>query len=157
MLISLLLIEDDPEFETIVEAKLSRPGTAIHFEMHRERTLAGALAYLRLSRVDLVIADLGLPDSQGPEIVRKLIGVSPDTPYLVLSAEDGDSAMWEAICCGAEDYLVKPELTTQSLVVAILNAITQNVARTMGIRMSPVNFAAKPLSAALTIHGFQQQ
>jgi DNA-binding response OmpR family regulator len=89
--------------------------------------LSGALTYLNKTRVDLIIVDLGLPDSHGTATVEKLAAVSDGTPFLVLSAEDNDSTMWEVICQGAEDHLVKADLKPESLIVAVVNAIARHL------------------------------
>ena len=76
-----------------------------------------------------MLVDLGLPDSNGPVTVEKLASTAQKKPLVVLSAEDRDSAMWEVICRGAEDHLVKTDLKPHSLKVAIVNAIARHLER----------------------------
>jgi DNA-binding response OmpR family regulator len=130
MLISILLIEDDPNFGELLKFRLGRANSSACFQVHWEKTLSGALSHLDEVHVDLIIADLGLPDSCGPLTVSKLSSVAPNVPLLVLSGEGSDSVMWDVIRCGAEDYIVKAHLETENLTIAILNAIARHYERT---------------------------
>ncbi|MBV8055480.1 MAG: response regulator, partial [Deltaproteobacteria bacterium] len=94
MLISVLLIEDDPDFGELVKFILSATDSPIRVLLHWERSLSNALRYLSQSSVDLILVDLGLPDSAGPATVEKLTAFANNTPFIVLSAEDRDSAIW---------------------------------------------------------------
>ena len=62
-----------------------------------------AVAY----NADVIILDLGLPDMDGVEIIRKIRGWST-VPIIVVSARSEDSDKVEALDAGADDYLTKP-------------------------------------------------
>lgn len=129
MLINVLLIEDDPDFAGLVKWYLSSSNTPIRFELHWEESLAGALAYLSTSHPDIMIVDLGLPDSSGSETVAKLVTVCGDTPFFTLSSEDGDATMFDVIDFGAEDHLIKSKISRPTLISGVLNSIARNFER----------------------------
>lgn len=133
MLISILLIEDDPAFGELFKFHLARTNSSVRFSFHWEKTLAGALDHLRTSSVDLMVVDLGLPDCSGAATVSRLSSLAPDVPFLVLSGEDDASTVWEVIHSGAEDHILKAELRPENLVVSILNAIARHLERTFQI------------------------
>jgi DNA-binding response OmpR family regulator len=130
MQISVLLIEDDPDYCEFVKLCLSRPDARIQFELHWASTLSAGLEFLSKSQVDAVVVDLGLPDSNGPETVGRLTAITFKTPFVALSAEDRDFAMWEVMSHGAEDHLVKADLNPDSLKITIVNAIARHLERT---------------------------
>lgn len=66
-----------------------------------------ALRLFLSEKPDLVLLDLGLPDLDGKEIIRKIREFA-QTPILVLSARSEDTDKIEALDLGADDYLTKP-------------------------------------------------
>ena len=85
-------------------------GEALHgsgISLEAVDTLASALAQLAEHRIDLVLLDLGLPDSEGPDGVRRLLAEHPGLPLIVLTARDDDATAREALRRGAQDYVVK--------------------------------------------------
>lgn len=104
--IRVLLVEDnaldaDVIREAIAEAKDSR------FVLERVDCLSGALERLARGGIDLVLADLGLPDSDGLETVAKILARTGGAPIIVLTASDDENLAVQALQQGAQDYLVK--------------------------------------------------
>lgn len=99
----LLLIEDDPQTRHAVARGLVARGHSV------EEAEDGQAALRRWDarRPDLVLLDLGLPDTDGLSIVRRLRREST-VPILVLSARDRERDRVEALELGADDYLTKP-------------------------------------------------
>lgn len=124
------MIEDDPDCWELVKLNLLRLSARIQFELHWVTTLSAGLEFLSKSQVDVIVVDLGLPDRDGPTTVKQLAPVAINTPFLSLSAETRDSKLWEVMSHGAEDHIVKGELTPDSLTVAIVNAIARHLERT---------------------------
>lgn len=63
---------------------------------------------LREEGADAVVADLGLPDAEGPALVDRLREAAPGTPVLVLTGRDSPALREACRRRGAADYLVKP-------------------------------------------------
>lgn len=104
--IRLLLLEDDPADARLVEHMLRRlnPGS---FSVEIAGRLVKATQRLAEGGIDVVLADLSLPDSTGLDTLRALMGAAPDLPVVVLTGNDDDSQAIEALKHGAQDYLVK--------------------------------------------------
>jgi diguanylate cyclase (GGDEF)-like protein/PAS domain S-box-containing protein len=81
-------------------------------------SLATALSYLQVAAVDLVLLDLGLPDSQGLDTVTRVAQDYPALPIVVLTAHDEQLAI-AALHAGAQDYLRKDAIDAGMLVRAI--------------------------------------
>ena len=66
-----------------------------------------ALAAAAAARPDIILLDLGLPDMDGIEVIRRIREWS-QVPIIVLSVRDGEDNKVEALDAGADDYLIKP-------------------------------------------------
>ena len=100
---TLLLVEDDPQLRRALALTLRSRG----YSVTDVGDGASALDLLARSRVDAVILDLGLPDIDGIDVIRRLRpGLS--TPIVVLSARRDQSDKVAALDAGADDYLTKP-------------------------------------------------
>ncbi|TML08665.1 MAG: response regulator [Actinobacteria bacterium] len=121
----LLLIEDDDLFVELTRLILAERGFA------DDRTLVAASIVdaslmLRENQVDLILADLSLPDAYGLEVVRRCRAVAPHVPIIVLTAcRDVDLAL-EALAKGAQDYLIKGEFDDEDLLRAIRYAFARS-------------------------------
>ena len=100
----LLLVEDDP---MLGEAVASALGAAMHSTDWVTRR-ADAEAALRGHRYDAALIDLGLPDSDGGELIAALRAEGSDLPILIISARDQITDRVKGLDAGADDYLIKP-------------------------------------------------
>jgi len=98
-----LVVEDEPEIRRFVRVTLEREGYDAYEADGVER---GAIE-AGTRRPDLVVLDLGLPDGDGADLIRRLRTWS-DVPIVVLSARTDEPDKVEALDAGADDYLVKP-------------------------------------------------
>ncbi len=131
---SVLLIEDNLGDARLVSDHLSgRFGP--HGAMLQAPTLAAGLDVLRREPVDLVLLDLGLPDSHGLQGYFAVHRQAPDTPVLILTGEDDDEQAAEALRVGAEEYLPKQQANSVTLVRAMRHAIERSKQR-QGMRES---------------------
>jgi signal transduction histidine kinase len=71
------------------------------------------------SPFDLVLLDLGLPDAKGLETIQQFLADAPEAPVVVLSGLDDEALALQAIEEGAQDYLVKDQITLQKLLKSI--------------------------------------
>ena len=71
-------------------------------------SVAAAQEHLRLVSYDLVVLDLGLPDGDGLDLLRRLRTEETTLPILILTARDGPEDRVLGLDAGGDDYLVKP-------------------------------------------------
>lgn len=82
-----------------------------------------AMAALDASMLpDVVLMDIGLPGMSGIEGVRRVKSLVPAAHVLMLTIQEEDDAIFEAICAGASGYLLKPS-STEEIVAAIRQAV----------------------------------
>lgn len=99
----ILIVEDDRSIaQSVVEAIKTVGWDARHSE-----TGSGALAILADDSIDCIVLDLGLPDMDGGEVVRRVRETSM-VPIIIASARPDESDRILALELGADDYLVKP-------------------------------------------------
>ncbi|WP_239988738.1 response regulator [Paramagnetospirillum kuznetsovii] len=106
--IRILLLEDDPADARLVGQMLRRV-KATPFEVTVTGRLSEAVARLASNPdgFDVVLADLGLPDSSGIATLDRLTQAAPRLPVVVLTGNDDDAVALDALKRGAQDYLVK--------------------------------------------------
>ena len=98
----ILVVDDEPALLRTVSANLGRRG----FRVETARTGESAVAQAE-DHPDLIVLDLGLPDTDGLDVIRRVRERS-DTPIIVLSARDSEREKVQALEIGADDYLTKP-------------------------------------------------
>ncbi|MGE5475241.1 MAG: response regulator [Bacteroidales bacterium] len=125
--IRVLLLEDDPADARLVERMLRRI-TAPAFAVEICGRLAQATHRLAAGDVDVVLADLSLPDSSGLATLTALTAAAPDLPVVVLTGNDDDSQSIEALKHGAQDYLVKGSGDGLMLARVVRYAIERKIA-----------------------------
>jgi DNA-binding response OmpR family regulator len=99
--ISVLLVEDDPGVAAQLVRALTRGGYLV------DHVATGAAALGRREQPDVVLLDLGLPDTDGVHVCRQLRQRS-DVAIIVVTAFGEESDRVTALDAGADDYLVKP-------------------------------------------------
>jgi two-component system cell cycle response regulator len=82
----------------------------LRFDVTHVTSVAAALDALKTTRFDVGLLDLGLPDAQGLEVVRRIHPATPETPLIVLTGLKDDQVAVRSLHEGAQDYLVKTEL-----------------------------------------------
>jgi PAS domain S-box-containing protein len=107
--ILVLLVEDNPGDARLVREMLRNSSDVV---IHHVDRLATGLEYISTRQVDVVLLDLGLPDSDGLETLRVFIESSPDSPpVVVLTGQDDEAIGVQAVSEGAQDYLIKNNVT----------------------------------------------
>jgi signal transduction histidine kinase len=107
--IKVLAVEDDPLYADLIGHLLRRDRVA-SYELRWAKSLAEAVTVLDREVIDVVLADLHLPDSAGMETVSCLLECGGEVPIVVLTGVDDDQIGSEAVRRGAQDYLVKQEV-----------------------------------------------
>lgn len=100
----ILLVEDDIPLAQGLKQSLHRENYAVDWV----ETGSFALNAVRGGDLEFMILDLGLPDMDGLDVLKKTKQYKPDLPVLVLTARDGIDSKVSGLDLGAEDYLAKP-------------------------------------------------
>jgi PAS domain S-box-containing protein len=124
----LLLIEDNPADARLIRELLAESSAETPEFSHAPR-LGSALERLRQETFDIVLLDLGLPDSQGLETLIQTQQTNGGTPIVVLTGLDDGRFAVEAVRAGAQDYLVKGQFDSQLLIRTIRHAIERKRAQ----------------------------
>ena len=123
--IHFLLVEDDPAQARLMQEML-RHGASLPAEVQQADRLSTAVTMLEAGGIDMVLLDLGLPDSQGIDTFRRLRKAAPHVPVIVLSGVDDEEVAVRTVQEGAEDYLVKGQLGHHSLLRAVRYAVERS-------------------------------
>ncbi|MCI5530075.1 MAG: response regulator transcription factor [Blautia sp.] len=99
----ILIVEDDAAISNLISTTLETQ----EYQHHVAKTGVAALLEAASYSPDVMILDLGLPDMDGVEIIRKVRGWS-NMPIIIVSARSEDSDKVGALDAGADDYLTKP-------------------------------------------------
>ncbi len=99
-----VLVEDDPYIAQSICAALN----FLNISVEHVSTASAADYFIRHSAVDLCLLDLGLPDQDGLDLLKKWRQDQIHTPVLVLTARIQTQQCIQALNVGADDYLTKP-------------------------------------------------
>jgi two-component system cell cycle response regulator len=124
-LLRVLLIEDDPDDVRLLQVALGRARGAQVDMLHADR-LAVAFQYLDEERFDLILLDLSLPDGQGFDTFGQVSAHALGVPIVVLTGLDDETLAVRAVGEGAQDYLIKGQLSSDLLVRAIRYALERH-------------------------------
>ncbi len=125
----ILVVEDDPSVKSLIT-------TTLQMHEYRYVTASGGNAAIMQTtshRPDIILLDLGLPDMDGVDVIKKVRTWS-NVPIIVISARSEDTDKIDALDAGADDYLTKPfsveELLARLRVTQRRLAIMQNENKT---------------------------
>ncbi len=105
----IFIVDDHPVFREGLISVLQRdPSITV---MGEAGSSAEALEMLKTVEPDLVIADLGLPDKDGTELIKSILQIQPSVPVLVLSMHDEMFYAERVLAAGGKGYLMKQEAT----------------------------------------------
>ena len=139
--IKVLLVEDN-----LVDARLLYEGLQEtlpeEFQMTHVRRLSEALEYLWEETCNVVLLDLGLPDSHGIDTLVMTRAQAPGVPIVVLTGFQDEALAVEALQGGAQDYLVKGQVDSKllgrSLRYAIVRKATEEALLRQGVALARV-------------------
>lgn len=121
--LTVLLVEDDPGDTALFRALL---GHTPAFEQRHASTLAGAIAELEGTEIDAILLDLGLPDSDMEQTWRRIHEIAPWAAVIVLTGHDDSGVDLESLAEGAQDFLVKNDVTEMLLAKTIRYAVERH-------------------------------
>ena len=106
----ILIIDDEIQIRRLLRISLE----ANQFKVFDEGTGREGLVSITMNHPDVILLDLGLPDEDGMEILKRLRGWST-VPVIVLTVEDSEQIKVSALDAGADDYVTKPFNTAELL------------------------------------------
>ena len=101
--LKVLVVDDEPPIRKLLRMGLSTQGYEI-----LDAPSGKVALELIAQKPDLIILDLGLPDVDGLELLRRLREKNESVPIVVLSSRDAEAAKVQALDLGADDYVTKP-------------------------------------------------
>ncbi len=128
-----LLIEDDPTTSRSIEMMLNHA----KFNVYATDLGEEGIDLAKLYDYDLIVLDLGLPDMNGHEVLRKIRTARIETPILILTGADDVENKIKGFGVGADDYMTKP--FNREELVARIHAI---IRRSNGYAQSIISFGA---------------
>jgi signal transduction histidine kinase len=119
---TLLIIEDNPG-DTLLLREMFKDDGSHSTELTHAGDMSEAETYLSEDTFDIVLVDLGLPDAQGLEAIRRAHAAAPHVPLVVLTGLDDESLAAQTLRAGAQDYLIKGQIEPRGLLRALRYAI----------------------------------
>ncbi|MDZ7721721.1 MAG: response regulator [candidate division KSB1 bacterium] len=124
---NILIVEDNPgDVELIIEMLDELP--SMDLDIERVSRLSEALETMSKQHFDIVLMDLGLPDSSGLDTLRKLLRRRPNAAVVVITGLADNETGLESLKSGAQDYLVKGSIDSDLLNRTISHAIERKQA-----------------------------
>ncbi|PSN13381.1 hybrid sensor histidine kinase/response regulator [filamentous cyanobacterium CCT1] len=120
--IRVLLIEDNPGDRRLLQ-ELLREAISVPIQLDYAGSLSQGIQQLKETPVDIVLLDLFLPDSRGFATFERLHQQERNVPIVVTTGLNDETLALNAVQAGAQDYLVKGQITGQLLVRSIRYAI----------------------------------
>ncbi len=127
-IIKVLLVDDDEADRVLAKRILLASSQRVKFTIEPADSLSAAIDCLGNGEYDVMLLDLGLPDSRGIETVLKIREINTDVPIVVLTGHSDETVGITAIKNGATDYLVKGVLLENLLTRTIFYAIERKKA-----------------------------
>ena len=135
---TILVVEDEPQIRQFLRSSLGAEGYRVVESPNGRRGSLDA----GMHKPDLAIVDLGLPDFDGLEVIRRIRQWSP-MPILVLSARIQERSKIEALDAGADDYVTKPFGVGELLArvrVALRHATQPSAGKVLSLGTATIDF-----------------
>ena len=155
--ISILLVEDNAGDRRLISEMLAEASN-VTFDVKYADRLQAAMEYLGQNRVEVVLLDLGLPDSQGLETLRKVYAQVSELPIVVLTGLNDEMIGVQAVNEGAQDYLIKGQVDTHLLRRTIRYAIERKQAEERERQLQlQLNLSNRLASLGLMVEGIAHE
>lgn len=148
--IRVMLIEDNPGDAYLIEHYLSDVEYN-QFSLCHVTDLGKAKIRMRDQDFDIILADLGLPDSQGLDTIRSIKRDFPDLPLVVLTGNSDTETGLNALKIGAQDYLVK-ESVNSDVVNRVLRYALERHAIEQRLRISETKYRSMVENISLGVY-----
>ncbi|MFN5148010.1 MAG: response regulator [Flavobacteriia bacterium] len=114
--VNLLVVEDETVYSRIIMYQLSKleiPGKKLH--VHLVTSIAEMQEFKEFLNPDIVLLDLGLPDSQGTETFKLSKEIYPESAIIILTGNNDEAMASRLVSSGAQDFLFKADADTKVL------------------------------------------
>jgi len=137
----ILLVEDDAQVAELLSIALERKGHKVYW------ATSGKEAIPLLAKAELLALDLGLPDVDGVELLRRARALRARLPVLVLTAKDDEYTKVYCLEIGADDYMTKPFSVLEF--IARVQALLRRSYGSPKMRVGPLELDAEGYRATL--------
>jgi len=135
-----VLLVEDHEGEARMNWAMLERGNAAPIQCVQVSTLAEAITAFGHATFDIVILDLNLPDSSGLETLIRLREIAPSVPIVVVSALGDDELAVTAVRAGAQEVLLKGNMSSATLARAVRHALARHHAALTSVGAPPFSF-----------------
>src|SRR3954471_3051619 len=147
-----LLIEDNVELAQVI-SHILRQGPEPSFQCISLPRLDKSLDRLRVGDLAAAVLDLGLPDSSGLDSLRRLHAEFPELPIVVLTALEDENIALQALREGAQDYLLKSEISRNIVLRSVRFAIERKRGEQAHARLAAIFECSRDAIIGLTLEG----
>ena len=123
--IRILLIEDNPGDSRLTQ-ELLKDAENFNFKLTIVENLVDGLQSIEESEIDIVLLDLSLPDSSGFQTIIRTREKTTNIPIIVLTGLKDETFARQVVQAGAQDYIIKNQTESNSLVRSIYHALERN-------------------------------
>jgi PAS domain S-box-containing protein len=148
--INVLLIEDDSGDLRLIQEMLSETKGS-SFELEHRGRLSSGLKRLTEGGIDVVLLDIGLPDSQGLETFVNVRDQAPELPIIVLTGFEDAAVANMAVREGAQDYLAKDHVDSNSLARSLRHSIERKESQARITHLNSVLRAIRDVNQLIVV------
>ena len=138
-----VLVVDDNNADADLITEYLTGIASLQFDITRATRLRDAIAAVATAAPNIILLDLGLPDSQGPRTVEQLRSQVATIPVVVLTGHDDADVASAAIRLGAQDFLVKGSFDHDSLARTLRHALERHQGTTRADRATRATLRAR--------------
>lgn len=121
MMKHILLVEDDFDYASVLKQYLEFSGFKVSWKKNGKE----ALESLRVTKPDICILDVMMPQMDGFTLAEKIVDQFPETPFVFLTAKSLQQDKIKGLKLGADDYIVKP-FEVEELILRIGNILKRS-------------------------------
>ncbi len=162
--LKLLLVEDNPMDARMLKTILPKASHDFSFEITLAETLSDALEKLNGAGFDLILLDLSLPDETGINTLFRVLEPASGIPIIVLTGIEDETIGIKAVQAGAQDYLIKGQVSNKMLLRSIRYATERyslikqiETSRRLEIELSEEKFHHIYYNSPVMIYSFDDE
>jgi len=147
--LKLLLVEDDEDYVKLLRKYLQVADERV--ELHHAVNLADAIEYMTTDNPDVILLDLGLPDSNGFPTFTTLQQYAGNIPMVILTGSEDKTLGIKSVALGAQDYLIKQHISAPSLIRCLRYSVERKKSEESRVRLAAIEDFMSTLAHDLQI------